>query len=168
MGYIPVGWKDRRVQRPRTYTEVMNSDGSRTDTPAPGEVQEPGTQQSATNFNHMDDGIFDASIAEALLLNFVRQSEWRIADLEKATVQETGTVTLTNSQEFPFNNSQVSVALTNRRDNLNYVVVIVSATGNGNVGEIEVSDRLVNGFKIAHTGSATSVAVTYAVIGGYN
>ena len=168
MGYISVGWKDRRVQRPRDYTQVMNGDGSRTDTPAPGEVQEPGTQMSATNFNHMDDGILDSSIAEALLLNFVRQSEWRIADLEKATVQETGTVTLTNSQKFPFNNSQVSVALANRRDNLNYVVVIVSATGNGNVGEIEVSDRLVNGFKIAHTGSATSVAVTYAVIGGYD
>lgn len=168
MGYIPVSWVDRIVQRPRTYTQVMNGDGSRTDTPAPGEVQEPGTQMSATNFNHMDDGILDSSIAEALLLNFVRQSEWRIGDLEKATVQETGTVNLTNGQKFPFNNSQVSVALTNRRDNLNYVVVIVSATGNGNVGEIEVSDRLVNGFKIAHTGSATSVAVTYAVIGGYD
>ena len=167
MGYIPVSWVDRIVQRPRTYTQVMNGDGSRTDTPAPGEVQEPGTQMSATNFNHMDDGILDSSIAEALLLNFVRQSEWRIGDLEKATVQETGTVTLTNSQKFPFNNSQVSVALANRRDNLNYVVVIVSATGTGNVGEIEVSDRLVNGFKIAHTGSAKSVAVNYAVIGGY-
>lgn len=168
MGYIPVFWLDRIVQRPRTYTQVMNGDGSRTDTPAPGEIQEPGTQLSATNFNHMDDGILDAGIAEALFLNFMRQSEWRIGDLEKATVQETGTVNLTNSQKFPFNNSQVSVALTNRRDNLNYVVVIVSATGNGNVGEIEVSDRLVNGFKIAHTGSAASVAVTYAVIGGYD
>lgn len=168
MGYIPVSWVDRIVQRPRTYTQVMNGDGSRTDTPAPGEVQEPGTQMSATNLNHMDVGILDSSIAEALLFNFVRQSEWRIGDLEKATVQETGTVNLTNGQKFPFNNSQVSVALTNRRDNLNYVVVIVSATGNGNVGEIEVSDRLVNGFKIAHTGSATSVAVTYAVIGGYD
>lgn len=168
MGYIPVSWVDRRVERPRTYTQVINQDGSRTDTPAPGEVQEQGTQMSATNFNHMDAGIHDGSIAEALLLNFVRQSRWRIEDLEKATVQETGTVTLTNSQGFPFNNSKVSVPLTNQRDNLNYIVVIVSATGGGNVGEIEVSERLINGFKIEHTGSAKSVTVVYAVIGGYD
>ena len=174
MGYIPVGWKDRRVQRPRTFTEVMNSDGSRTDTPAPGEVQEPGTQQSATNFNHMDEGIQDGSIAEALLMNFVRQSEWRIQGLEKATVQEVGSVTLNNTisttalQKFLFNNSKASVALVNRRDNLNYTVVIVGVTGGGNIGEVEVSERLVNGFKLAYTGSAASVTVTYAVIGGYD
>jgi len=168
MGYTPIGWKDRIVQRPRTYTEVMNQDGSRTDTPAPGEVQEQGTQMSATNFNHMDEGIHDDAIAEALLMNYARQSRWRIEDLEKATVQETGSVTLTNTQGFPFNNSKVSVPLTNQRDNLNYIVVIVSATGAGNVGEIEVSERLVNGFKIEHTGSAKSVAVVYAVIGGYD
>lgn len=168
MGYTPIGWKDRIVQRPRTYTEVMNQDGSRTDTPAPGEVQEQGTQMSATNFNHMDEGIHDDAIAEALLMNYARQSRWRIEDLEKATVQETGSVTLTNTQGFPFNNSKVSVPLTNQRDNLNYIVVIVSATGAGNVGEIEVSERLVNGFKIEFTGSASSVTVVYAVIGGYN
>lgn len=173
MGYIPVSWKDRRVERPRTFTQVMNSDGSRTDTPAPGEIQEPGTQLSATNFNHVEDGILDGSIAAELLLNFVRQSEWRISDLEKATVQEVGTVTLNNTvsggtlKKFLFNNSQKSVALTNRRDNLNYMVVIVSATSGGGIGEVEVTDRLVNGFKLAYSGSAASVAVTYAVIGGY-
>lgn len=163
-----INWKDHVVERPRTYTEVENQDGSKTFTPAPGEIIQQGTPQSATNFNLMDNGIVDAQIAEALLMNFVRQSEWRIEDLEKATVQETGTVTLTNSQSFPFNNSKVSVPLTNVRDNLNYVVVIVSATGGGNVGEIEVSERLVNGFKIEFTGSASSVTVVYAVIGGYN
>jgi len=168
MGYIPIYWKDRVVERPRTYTEVMNQDGSRTDTPAPGEVQEVGTQMSATNFNHMDEGIQDNAIAEALLLNFARQSRWRIEALEKATIQETGTVTLTNNQQFPFNNSNVSVPLSNTRDNLNYVVVIVSATGSGNIGEVEVSERLVNGFKLEFTGSSKSVSVVYAVIGGYD
>ena len=167
MAYEPLNWKDHVVRRPRTYTEVTNSDGSKTLTPAPGEVLQQGTPQSATNFNHMDDGIMDNHVAEKLMLIAHMQNEARIGDLEKAAVQETGSVTLTNTQKFPFNNSQKSVALANRRDNLNYVVVIVSATGSGNIGEIEVSDRLVNGFKIAHTGSAKSVAVTYAVIGGY-
>ena len=163
-----INWKDHVVERPRTYTEVINADGSKTFTPAPGEVIQQGTPQSATNFNLMDDGIADGQIAEALLLNFARQSRWRIEALEKATNQETGTVTLTNNQQFPFNNSKVSVPLSNTRDNLNYVVVIVSATGSGNIGEVEVSERLVNGFKLEFTGSSKSVSVVYAVIGGYD
>lgn len=166
--FNPINWKDRQVQYPRRYTEAYDADGKRTDTPSPGEVQEPGTQISATNLNQMDFGIQDAKIAHSLLMNRLRQNEWRTDALEEATVQEVGTVTLTNTLKFPFNNSKKSVALTNVRDNLNYMVVIVSVTGSGNVGDVEVTDRLVNGFKIAHTGSAGSVTVQYAVIGGYN
>lgn len=163
-----VNWKDRIVERPRTYTEVTNSDGSRTDTPAPGEIQQAGTQMSATNFNQMDYGILDAHIAAAMMLIRMQQNEWRTDALEEATAQEVGQVTLTSSRKFPFNNSIQTVNLTNRRDNLNYVVVIISAEGAGNIGEIEVTDRLVNGFKLAFTGSAKSVTVKYAVIGGFN
>ena len=83
-----VNWKDRRVERPRTYTEVMNSDGSRTDTPAPGEIQEAGTQMSATNFNQMDYGILDAHIAAAMMLIRQQQNEWRTDALETAKYYE--------------------------------------------------------------------------------
>lgn len=129
---------------------------------------------NADNFNNMERGIADAHDAVALLLNALRQLDWsndaRLSALEKATVQETGTVTLTNSLTFPFNNSKKSVALTNVRDNLNYVIVVVSKKANdgGNIGEIEFSERQVNGFKIEHTGSSASVTVVYAVIGGYD
>lgn len=166
--FNPINWKDRIVQRPRTYTEAYNQDGSRTDTPAPGEIQEQGTQISATNLNQMDHGVQDAKISAEQILIALRQIDWRVEDLEKATVQETGTKTLTNTKNFPFNDSKASVALTNTRENKNYVVVIVEATGSGNIGEIEVSDRLTNGFKLAFTGSAKSVTVKYAVIGGYD
>lgn len=166
--FNPINWKDRIVERPRTYTEVTNPDGSRTDTPSPGEIQEPGTQISATNLNQMDHGIQDAKVGAELILNALRQIGWRTDALEKATVQETGTKTLTNTKSFPFNDSKSTVALTNVRENLNYVVVIVEATGTGNIGEVEVSDRLTNGFKLAFNGSAKSVTVKYAVIGGYN
>ena len=127
-----------------------------------------GTQISATNLNQMDQGTQDARIAAELILNRLRQNEWRTDALEKATVQEVGTKTLTNTKSFPFNDSKATVALTNTRENLNYIVVIVEVTGSGNIGEVEVSDRLVNGFKLAFTGSAKSVTVKYAVIGGYN
>ena len=106
-------------------------------------------------------------VALAAVLNGLIQIGWRTEDLEKATIQEVGSKTLTNSQKFPFNNSVSTVALANVRDNLNYVVVIVSVTGSGNVGEVEVTDRLTNGFKLSFTGSAASATVQYAVIGGY-
>ena len=166
--FNPINWKDRIVERPRTYTETHNQDGSRTDTPSPGTIQEPGTQISATNLNQMDHGIQDAKVGAELILNALRQIGWRTDALEKATVQETGTKTLTNTKSFPFNDSKSTVALTNVRENLNYVVVIVEATGAGNIGEVEVSDRLTNGFKLAFNGSAKNVTVKYAVIGGYN
>lgn len=119
----------------------------------------------------------DAGIAIGTLINDLRLHKWESEEhfeeietkVANATVQEVGSVTLTNSGGFPFNNSQVSVALTNIRDNLYYVVEVISvnATG-GPAGEIEISERQINGFKIAYTGSATSVTVTYAVIGGYD
>lgn len=167
--YAPTKWEDHVSTLPGivkllVYDEAKNfyriSEA--------GEVMVPGTPQDQTNFNNMEDGILDAHIATSLLLNYARQTAWRTDALETATVQEVGTVSLTNSQHFPFNNSQKSVALENRRDNTNYVVVITAVTGTGNIGEIEVTDRLVNGFKIRHTGSANAVTVTYAVIGGYD
>ena len=166
-------WVDETDQYENRYTETANSDGTITHTKVTGEVYVEGTPQSAANFNNMEDGIEDAHIAHALLLQAFREKGWeddaRLDALEKATVQETGTVTLTNTQAFPFNNSQKSVALANVRDNLYYVVEVISVTPTGGpAGEIEVSERQINGFKMAFTGSATSVTVVYAVIGGYN
>lgn len=50
-------WKDHVVERPNTYREAQNSDGSITHTPDPGEVIQQGTPQSATNFNEMVDAL---------------------------------------------------------------------------------------------------------------
>lgn len=87
--------------------------------------------------------------------------------MQKLRVVETGTVTLTNSQEYPFNDSKRTVALEVAQANAYYLVdtEIVSATGNP--GEIIVSDRMTNGFAIGFTGSASSVTVKYIVIGGF-
>ncbi len=58
-----IRWKDHVVERPRTYTKVTNADNSETFTPAPGEVLQQGTPQSATNFNAMDEALQHISIA---------------------------------------------------------------------------------------------------------
>lgn len=164
-------WVDETDQYEDRFTETVNEDGTITHKKITGEVYIEGTPQSSKNFNNMESGIQDAHIAHALVQQAFRHLSWdhekRIDDLEKATVQETGRIILTNSLEFPFNNSKVTVPLMNERDNLNYVVEIISASGDGNIGDIEVTGRLVNGFKISYSGSAQSVVVIYAVIGGY-
>ena len=167
--YNRIIWVDETDEFENRYRETANPDGTITHTKETGEVYVEGTPQSAENFNNMEDGIEDAHIGAVQILLGLRQIGWRVEDLETATAQETGEVTLNNSGGFLFNNSKVTVPLTNVRDNLNYVVEIISVTPTGGpAGEIEVSERQVNGFKIAFTGSATKVVVKYAVIGGYD
>lgn len=168
--YYPTSWEDHVNSMPGVYKiEVVDEAKNHYTIQEAGEVMVAGTPQDQAHFNNLEMGVHDAHIAMSLVLLFARQTEWRVSDLEVATAQETGTVTLTNTERYPFNNSQKTVALTNRRENTNYVIEILSVAGTGGcVGDIVCTDRLVNGFKIAHTGSAKSVTVTYAVIGGYD
>ena len=159
--YTKTVWKDESDQYEGRYIETMNGDGTITHTLVRGTVYVEGTPMDAQNFNHMEGGIFDAH--EELV-----QHDSRVTNLESYANPEVGVITLTNTEDFPFNNSSVSVALTNERDNLNYLVEIVKVEPVGNPGDIEVTDRQVNGFKIGFTGSASSVKVTYSVIGGYD
>lgn len=191
-------WVDESDEFEDRFIETDNGDGTITHSKYRGEVYAEGTPLDAAHFNKMEDGIVDTQIALQVILNGLLQTQqnieqqidaslldvgtlseflliahgWQkmqIEDLQKATIQETGTVTLTNSATFPFNNSAVSVPLSNIRDNMNYVVEVISVTATGGpAGDIEISDRQVNGFKMSFTGSASSVAVTYAVIGGYD
>jgi len=63
VAYTRTNWKDHVVQRPKTFTKVENSDGSVTLKDAPGEVLQQGTPQSATNFNHAEEGLEASAIA---------------------------------------------------------------------------------------------------------
>lgn len=158
-------WLDHVTDPSNLFTVIDNGNGTWIITPA-GTVMQQGTPQDQTHFNNMECGILDAHVAHSLLLNFIRQTGWRVDDLECSTMQEVGAVTLTNSVRFPFNNSRQFVALQKHRENANYIVVILKAAGVGNIGEIEVADRMPYGFNLSYTGSASSVAVEYAVIGG--
>lgn len=55
--YQKTVWTDRVVERPRTYTETTNSDGSVTHTPAVGNVIQEGTPRDAEHMNKVEDGI---------------------------------------------------------------------------------------------------------------
>jgi hypothetical protein len=55
--YVPITWKDRAVEKPRTYTIQDNGDGTVTLIPVPGTVYEGGTPVNAGNMNHIEQGI---------------------------------------------------------------------------------------------------------------
>ena len=98
----------------------------------------------------------------------INEHEGDISKLTSRTDMVTGTVTLTNSKSFPFNDSVQTVAISPTRQNVNYIVDYYVSSAVGNVGDIVVSDKLLNGFKIEYTGSASSVTIKYQILGGMN
>lgn len=108
----------------------------------------------------------DGDIASTLIINRLRQHIWQNED--EALICEEGTVTLTNTQKFPFNDSRVTVALAKTQKDTKYVVVTDVQTVAGNIGDVTVTDKQVNGFKIGYSGGAASVTVKYNVIGGFD
>lgn len=118
------------------------------------------------NFEEVRIGIGDAKAAAALLLTKMLQRETDFDNLLSQVTIQTGQITLTNSMKFPFNNSEVSINLPRAVANKNYLVDVEVISHVGNVGEVVVSGKLINGFKLAFTGSASQVVVKYVVIGG--
>ncbi|MEY8001214.1 hypothetical protein AB8U03_13615 [Clostridium sp. Mt-5] len=57
MAYVKTIWKNRIVERPRTYQFQQNADGTVTTTPQEGAITETGTPVNAVNMNHIEDGI---------------------------------------------------------------------------------------------------------------
>lgn len=127
-----------------------------------GNIIQKGTPLSARNMNRMEDGIYEGNLIGAMLVQQGLQQKQILADLEG----EIGQVALTNSETFPFNNSIKTIALQKQRDTLNYRVTTEVISADGNVGEIKITDKQLNGFKIAFTGSAKNVTIKYYVQGG--
>ncbi|OMF54672.1 hypothetical protein BK138_16060 [Paenibacillus rhizosphaerae] len=61
MAYTPTEWKNREVERPRTYNFQNNDDGTTTLIPAEGTIVEPGTPIVAANMNNIEQGLVDLS-----------------------------------------------------------------------------------------------------------
>ena len=157
-------WQDHVTEHENRYIETQNDDGTITHEPVEGEVLQQGTPQSATNFNHMEDGITNAGELAALLAVERIHMQQQAAD----EAGETIVLTLTNNQQYPFNNSVRTVALKNARNHLDYTVTAeVMEYSGGCVGDIEISEKLANGFKIAYTGSAAEVKLKVFVKGGF-
>ncbi|MCY9513323.1 hypothetical protein [Paenibacillus apiarius] len=60
MAYTPTEWKNREVERPRTFRQQNNPDGTVTLIPEEGNIIESGTPIIAANMNKIEQGIADA------------------------------------------------------------------------------------------------------------
>lgn len=124
-----------------------------------GELIQKGTDQSAGNFNNMENGISDNNTAAALLLIAAGQI------IAEQTVEEI-VVQLTNSTSYPFNNSVKTVSMATTRTNTSYSVEAEVVEHDGEVGHIFVTDKLLNGFKVRYDGSAASATIKLIIKGG--
>ena len=82
---------------------------------------------------------------------------------------ERGRIVLVNTKQYPFNDSVTTVALKYECADRDYFVlteVLNSAGDVGDVGDVVISGKAVNGFKIAYTGSAKQAEIAYCVMGG--
>ncbi len=175
--YSRTYWVDHALSETNKFTITQVSGNINTIVPY-GTVMQQGVPQDANHFNNIEEAVSAHDMAIGLHTNALIQhksqldaNEKEIASLEnsvdKLHTVETGTVTLTNSAKYPFNNSQKTVSLSATRNTPDYVVITEVKSFSGNVGEIVVTDILANGFKMAFTGSATSVTVGYKILGGY-
>jgi hypothetical protein len=167
MAYNIKQWFDHIVQYPNRFKQTSNGDGTITETPVPGEILQQGTPQNAANFNNNEQGTFAANdMGDFLTLQVLQLQRGQVN-----AIGESGIITLTNTAVYPFNDSASkstnTVALDTPRDTTDYTVTaeVQSVTG-GAAGDINVSNKLRNGFALSFDGSASEVVVRYAVTGG--
>lgn len=159
-----IGWRDRVVEHPSRYKEVQNVDGSVDHIKDPGEIVEAGTPVNAANLNSMDQGAQEAALIGAEAIRSLRLTELAVIDEIGFFV----TANLTNSLAYPFNNSKKTITFPAElfRNSTDYAVVPEVISSDGMVGDIEITDKLLNGFKIAYTGSAKSATIRIYIKGG--
>lgn len=117
-----------------------------------------GTPLDARNMNNLERGVFVANVTNAVLAQRERLLNDRLADTETTVV---GTM-LTGPEPV-----LVQVPAGRERNRTNYSVVarVVAATG-GIAGDIIVSERTRDSFKVRYTGDAANVSVGLYLRGG--
>ena len=160
----PINFLDHVVEYPGRFQETDLGDNLIQHDPAPGEIVQEGTPLNAANMNLLDTAALQAIMMGSLNTSLLRQ----LSDKVEAQAGEQIEVTLTNTQQYPFNNSNKAVQLGTNRNKKNYTVLVeVLSSEGGGVGEITISNKLLNGFQIAYTGAASSVTVNCIVQGGF-
>jgi hypothetical protein len=155
-------WKNRRTEKSNTYSITQNQDGTITLTPVVGEVIEAGTSFNQQNMNHMDNGINEAMIVANMAIVQLLQHQ---RELEN-TYFEIGETSIKSSEDYPFNKESVTVAIKEKRNTLDYIVI--AFCDNVQQGRaIRIKDKQLNGFKIeVEDCPKEPVTIKYFILGG--
>lgn len=171
--YNQTEWQDRVTEFEDRYRVTANRDGTYTHTEVEGEIIQVGTPQNQVNFNNIENGIQDVTLAAQIInwsnLHHRRYIDAHATSMDSEVMGEVHTLTLTNTASYPFNSTldnPVTVALNTTRKNLFYTVEAEVVQHDGEVGEIEISGKALNGFKIAYTGSGSKVVLAVRIKGG--
>ena len=159
----PINWQDHIVEHPDWYTETNIGNGVVQHTKNPGTVIQQGTPVNASHLNYMEAEGLEGVFVALIMAQYTNQLNQRVEGLEGTQIE----VTMKNTQKYPFNNSKQSVKLPFDRNTKDYTVEVevTGKTGAG-VGDVIVSEKLVNGFKIEFTGAASEVKAICTVRGG--
>ena len=113
--------------------------------------------------NNIEEGVFNSDQITGELLRVLLLQSDEVDSLKGETLN----LKLKNTQTYPFNNSKTTVQLSKYRANKDYTIYIeVQSVTGGAVGDFVISDKMLNGFKLEYTGSASSVDVSIHVRGG--
>lgn len=166
MAYNRKQWLDHVVEFPNRFTETSLGNNLVEEVPAPGEIIQQGTPQSASNFNNLEEGVVAANEMGDYIAILLASAQRGLTALKG----EYGETTLTNTLPYPFNSTATSgktVSLAKNRDTTDYTVdVEVISEQGGCAGTVTVYDKHQNGFKLRYDGSARSIGVRYTVRGG--
>lgn len=121
-----------------------------------------GTPVNEINLNNSEEGTSAAAIELDVLTQHMLQNNRHLSDL----AGEVGEVILTNTETYPFNNSFATVSFLIPRNTLNYRVLVEIVSSVGEVGEVIISAKQLNGMGIEFTGSGSSATIKYYIFGG--
>lgn len=160
--YKATKWIDHVTQFPMRKRITQNSDGTSDVIRAEGEIIQQGTPRNARNYNNMEEGILANQIHILALNQLLLQHDRAILENHG----EFGEISILNKNKYPFSSDPVTIAIKEKRSNLDYIVNIEVLSADGNIERIEVFDKQLNGFKIAFKGTAKNCSLRYKVTGG--
>jgi hypothetical protein len=160
-----VKFEDRRTSKSNTYSVVQNADGTITLIPVTGDIIAAGTPLTSVTFDPVEHGINEAVIMADILAVQMLQVQRDLAN----TYAEVGSVTVSTSENYPFNTASATVALKTARNTLDYIVIpYCNETTQGRA--IRIKDRQLNGFKVeVEDCPKKGIEIKYFILGGmYN
>ena len=153
--------KAKRELTPESSTALLNS--------LPNGKTIVGNYNSVNSYNRGQLAIFTENgktVIKEALVDIPANTAYNSTQWDSVTLGSSyltcGDLTLTCTDQYPFNNSETLVTLAKEAKDTNYHVLF--AYDNTQVDSVEVYGKLINAFKVKYTGPATSVNIRYYVI----